>query len=218
VVVELAGVEQREPEPMEDRRHVPSRLGLAPVDVGVDDSGRGEVELAVADLIGGDAGDGGDHGQRVPLQGDVARVDPQPLARLDKPGVGVGAERPGGGAQPEVDTPEHVGVDGEPAGHHQPRREGPGLADGVELTGAAHLPPATGSLELRAEGAGGLHRGAARSPVGGAHRRLVGGDEIDMVGCQGDGGGHQVLAMAWASIASVARRYSPASQSLARCR
>jgi hypothetical protein len=151
VVVEAASVEQREAEPVEHRCHVAAGLGLVPRRVRIDDCLGGGSEGSLVDLIGWDAGDSGDHGQAVPLDLAISLAHPDPVARFGEPGVRVGAVRAGSGSEAEGDPPEHVGVDGELSGHHQPRGERTGLADRVELAGPAHLAPAPSSIELDAK-------------------------------------------------------------------
>src|SRR5262245_56553778 len=70
--------------------------------------------------------------------------------------------------------------------------------------------------QLRAEGSRGLHSGTPSFPPGGPHGHYVLGDDVDVHRLQNDGGWHQLLAIASASMASAARRYSLASQSFAR--
>ena len=62
--------------------------------------------------------------------------------------MSIGAVVGGHAAQAEVQAAEHVGVDTQLAGDHQPRRERPGLADGVEapVLVMRSKPPARSSL------------------------------------------------------------------------
>jgi hypothetical protein len=123
-----------------------------------------------------------------------------------------------GDPQAEIRAPEEVGRDGELAGDHQPRREHGRLLGGLELTGARQLRPAARPLQPPAEGPRGLVGRAPRREPGraeGCHEPV---DLVDLRVGETERGGHHEPSAAWASIASDARRYSPASQSLARCR
>ena len=71
VVLQPAGMEQGELQPVEAGSQVASRVRHAASDVGIDDRRAGCLECCGVDLLRWRAGDRGDLGQGVPLQGDV---------------------------------------------------------------------------------------------------------------------------------------------------
>jgi hypothetical protein len=184
----------------------------------VDDGLAGVFELGGADPVWGHARQRGDLGKGVPLQSDVAFSHVEERARADEPAVRLAAIVACGVAQAQVEPTEDVGADCQLTGDHEPGCECSGLDDRIDLLVEGQPVPSAGALHLRHERACGLHRRTARSLAQHAEGRAVALDLVAHDRQQGQRGPHQRSARVCASIASLAGRYSPASQSLARCR
>src|SRR4051794_19738457 len=105
-----------------------------------------------------------------------------------------------------------------PPGGEEPGNEPGRPSCRLQLLIEGHRDPAAGPLDPPATGAGFLHRRGPRFHAGAVMRLHEIGDAVRGKGAELGRGGHQSPTSAWASIASDARRYSPASQSLARWR
>ena len=132
--------------------------------------------------------------------------------------MGAGEVAAGDHAEPQVDVGHQVGGDGELPRDQQPGHERAGLADSVRLLPQRQSCPPAGPVELRAERAGCLGGGSTGLAVEPLHRRQVLLEQLGGGSRQSERRRHHWLPMLWASMASQARRYSPASQSLARCK
>ena len=148
---QLTAVEQRQPQPVKDRRHVATGTRHPAPQVGGDDRVACSVEVAVAEPVGGDAGDRDDLHQRVPLQRDVERLQLHRATGIHEPGVEGGAMTAGDDTQAQIEIGHQVGGDDELASDQQPRRERAGLAERVSLPSQGQVLPATGPVQLRAE-------------------------------------------------------------------
>ena len=126
-------MEERQPQPVEDRRDVAPRRSQAAGHIRVDEGGASALELALSDLVGCSSRHRRHLRQGVPLQRHVARLCSEPLTRLDKPRVAGGAEDPSGTAEPQIHTSEHLCRDAELTRHHKPRGKRPSLANRVDL-------------------------------------------------------------------------------------
>jgi hypothetical protein len=183
---------------------------------------RGEQRVAAdVELLGGDLR-GTDAVQRRQLRQDrPLGEDPWVIGAQGVGGIAeVGAQRRvvagGGDTQPQVGPGQELRRDAHPGGDHQPAREPP------LMTGKADLfldrssrkrcrRGVTGTEGPRTADIGRPHCGPGRGQFGGVRV-----DEVLGLSGQRQPGGHGRTDSA--SIASAARRYSPASQSLARCR
>src|SRR5487761_2007157 len=211
-------MEERRLEAVEVRRHAATGLWGLPTRVCGDDCLAGCSELGVADLVRRDPGDCGDPHEVFPLERGVRRRDAETGALTGEPCVRFGAVAAGDAPETELEAAEDHRVDGEVTGKHQLRTERTGFSDGVELLCPAQPLEAAGSRSLRAKRLRCLDGGTPSLLADGLHRHDIGLDEIDVVIGERPGGGHYRLPRSWASIASAARRYSPASQSFARWR
>ena len=211
-------MEEGQLQPVEDGGDVAPGAGSSAGVVGIDDGCAGVLELDGADPVRGDPGQRGDLGQGVPLQGHVTGSDVQQRAPLGEPAIGIGAVAARGVAQPQIDLAEDVGADGQLPGDHQPRGERAGLDDRVDLLVDAQAFPPAAALQLGGERTRRMCGGAATPLAQPADRGKVVLDLVVPLGYQRQRGGHHSPASVCASIASQARRYSPANQSLARCR
>ncbi len=128
------------------------------------------------------------------------------------------AEQPSGIAQAKPGLTEQLGIDADLPGHHQPRRERAGLAHHVGLRGPGQLIPSVGAADPGLAGPSCLCGRCTGSAVGGVHRSQIAFDDDRVVVIEHQRRRHHGTCAACASIASTARRYSPASQSLAKCR
>ncbi len=218
VGVELAGVEQGELEAVEDRRDVPSRCGGAAVFEGLDELSAGRLEVGGGDRLGGCPRHGGDLGQRGPLQRDIVLGEPQRRALLDEPGVAGRVPSTRRDSQPQVSAHDQRCIGLQPLGGEEPGNE-PGRPPGrLQLLIEAHRVPAASPVDTSATGPGRLDRRGPGLHAGPLMRLYEAGDTILGDRAEPERGGHQSTISACASIASDARRYSPASHSLARCR
>ena len=213
-----AGVEERQPQAVKDRGHVLARGGFAAAGVGGGHRDAGGVEMFVGDRARWRAGDRGDLRQDVPLRRGVPAGNADPGTCFGEPLVVGGAEPAGRDSRPQIAAAEQFGIDGDAAGDHQPGGERPRLGDRVELLLCGQPAPAAGTADLGLATVRRPGRRPARLAPRGPHRGQVVLDDRCVVCGQRQRCGRHGACIACASIASTARRYSPASQSLAKCR
>ena len=213
-----AGVEERQPQAVEDRGHVLARGRFAAAGVGGGHRDAGGVEMFVGDRARWRAGDRGDLRQDVPLRRGVPAGNADPGTCCGEPVIVRAAEPARRESRPQIAAAEQSGIHGDTAGDHQPGGERPRLGDRVELLLRGEPAKAAGTADLGLAGACRLRGGpAGRAPCG-PHRGEVILDDRRVLCGQRQRCGHHGACIACASIASTARRYSPASQSLAKCR
>ena len=170
---EPAGVEQGQPQAVEDRGHVLARGGFAAAGVGGGHRDAGGVEVFVGDRARWRAGDRGDLRQDVPLRRGVPAGNADPGTCFGEPAV-VGRRRTGGRqSRPQIGAAEQFGVDGDAAGDHQPGGERRRLGDRVELLLRGQTAPAAGAADLGLAGVRRLGRRPARLAPRGPHRGQV---------------------------------------------
>ena len=134
-----------------------------------------------------------------------------------EPPVQVGEVAPGDGAEPLVGSGQVLGGDPHATGDHQPAGELAQVAGHGQLLLHAEASEAGWAAIVGTEGPGAA-QGRCPGPKPGSVE-FSGEDRDEILVLLGDpepGAAHSDTA--WASIASAALRYSPASQSLARCR
>ena len=213
---ESAGMEEGQPQPVQDRRDVLAGTGAAAPGVRGRQLGASSVEAGVVERPRRDSGDRGDLDQQVPLRRRVPAGDSDARTYFTEPAVVLGAEPPRGDAGTQVGAAEQFGVDGDPAGGHQPGRVRASLRDCIGLPGRAQRVPAAGATDLGLATMRRLGRRPAGLSPGGPHRGQVVLDDPRVVVVEQQRRARHGSSIACASIASTARRYSPASQSLAR--
>lgn len=215
---DLAGVEQRQPQAVKDRRHVAPCAGLAATGVGGGHRDAGGIEVLIGDRARRPTGDRGDLRQDVPLRRGIAVGNTDPRTVFDEPVIVRGAEPAGRDARPQIAAAEQFGIDDDAPGDHQPGGKRSCLGDRVELLVRGEPAPAAGTGDFGLAGMRGLGGRSSRLASCGPHRGQIVFDDRRVVYGQRQRRGRHGACTAWASIASTARRYSPASQSLAKCR
>ena len=183
-------------------------------------------ELVVGDLVGGRCGERACLGERDPLPCDRLAGEPDLGGDLGEAGVPAGVAA--GEQLPHLGFAPHqvVAADGEPAGGDQPIDEWRGLAGDCQLLVDPRGGEPIGVAEPAAHRArrvdhAGVDPQALAAQVDDEHLHqpvaAVGGGDAGVAPSKGRGA-HRVTGSRWTSSASLARAYSPASQSLARCR
>jgi hypothetical protein len=207
-------------QPVQHGGRAASGVGPSALAVGIQQQLASGKEALGVDAVHGGPGRGGQHGQHVPLQRGVGRgggqppgglLEPQPCRRLV-----AGRRR----AQPHPCRHDEAGVYLKVAGHDQPggkRRGMLGLGRGQPLIGT-HGHPAAGAIQAAAERRGGLPGRRPDPQPGRLHRLAVLLDQAGYVCRQRRWGRHHAPPIVCAWMASTARRYSSANQSLVRCR
>ena len=134
-----------------------------------------------------------------------------------EPVVVGGAEPTRGEAGPQIGAAEQFGVDADAAGDHQPGRERARFGDRIGLLGQPQATPAAGTADPGKAAAGSLGGGSSRLTAGGSHRGQILLDDRRVGVFEHRYRRRHGSCTPCASIASTARRYWPASQSLAKC-
>ena len=175
-----------------------------------------DVELLGGDLCGTDAVQRRQLRQDRPLGQDPRVIGAESAGGIAEVGVQRRVVAGCGDPQPQIGPGQELRRHAHPAGDHQPAREPPLMTGKVDL----FLDRSSGKRCRRGvSGAEGPRAADRRWPRCGPGRGQFGGicvDEVLGLSGQREPGGHDRTD--WASIASAARRYSPASQSFARCR
>ena len=171
-------------------------------------------QLIAGDPLGDHAVDHGDLDELRPLQPNRPGVEAELGGGGAESGVELGMVAAGHLADGKPGAGQVVGAAGEPARHHQPPHHPAVLVRLGTLLAEREPLPAVRTDPGEERPCYGCHR------VGGEHPRCdeavpVGIDQRFDLGA-GKLGGHGFTACA--SMASAARRYSPANQSLLRCR
>jgi site-specific recombinase XerD len=139
-------------QPVQHGGRSPARLGPAAPAVGVQQQRAAGEEAFGVDVLDGGPGDGGDHGQHVPLQRGVGPGRTEPRGGLLEPPPGPRLVAGGCRAQPHSRRHHEAGVDLKAAGDDQPGDERRGVLDlgrGQPLLGA-HGRPAAGAVQASA--------------------------------------------------------------------
>jgi hypothetical protein len=213
-------VKQGRLQPVQHGGRTPPGLQPAAPTVGVQQQRAAGEEALGIDAVDGGPGRGGEHRQHVPLQRRVGRSGAQPRGGLLEPQPSLQLVAGRCRAQPHPCRHDEAGVHHKAAGDDQPGDKRRGVLDlgrGQPLFGA-HGRPAAGAVQAAAERLGGLPGRPPHPQPGPLDRLAVLLDQVGLMRRKRRQGRHHAPPIVWASMASTARRYSAASQSLARCR
>ena len=174
------------------------------------------VELLRAHVLGTDTVQGGELSKGRPLRPDPDVVGTEHARNLCEAGAQCRVVPSSDGTQAKVCPRQVLGAHPHSCGDHQPAHEATMMVAQPQLLGDRCGGERCWGRVSGAEAPGAAdHRGPWGQP---GRNEVVGedGHQVLCLGAQCEAGVHSCTD--WASMASAARRYSPESQSLARCR